>query len=109
LQKWSCEKTGGVYRFQNPIWRFDFPMENLMFSFFCEILLDLSLAHHVFFLNPFPHYKCYKISLSDQCICVFGPIKVSQTHNFDVLKKALLKNRRKTQIPTKNPTPVLQK
>ena len=25
-----------------------------------------------FFLNPFPHYKCYKISLIDQCNCVLG-------------------------------------
>jgi hypothetical protein len=34
LQNWSWEKTGGVFRFQNPIWRFDFPMNSVFLAKF---------------------------------------------------------------------------
>jgi len=39
---WSWGKTG-EFRFQSPIWRFDFPMEKNAYSLFCE-MLGLSLA-----------------------------------------------------------------
>jgi hypothetical protein len=33
LAKLELGKTGGVFRFQNPIWRLDFPMKKQGFRF----------------------------------------------------------------------------
>jgi hypothetical protein len=38
LQHWSWGKTGCVFRFQNPIRRFDFPIELLCFRFSARFL-----------------------------------------------------------------------
>ena len=81
------EKTGGVFRFQNPILAFgvlDFRPtdEKMVFPFFCKIL-GLSLPHHF-----------------------FGPIQIFHRRNLDAQKpdkNRFWENRRKTQTPSKNP------
>jgi hypothetical protein len=77
LQNWSWETTGGVFRFQNPIWRLDFPMKRLCFRFSCE-MLGLSLARHF-----------------------FGPIEVSKRKNLG----AQINGQKPLGKPTKHATP----
>jgi hypothetical protein len=63
LQHWSWGKSGCVFRFQNPIRRFDFPIELLCFRFSARFL-----AFHWLTI-------------------LLGPIKVFQRQSLDAPKK----------------------